>query len=342
MKKLLVLVLLLAACGYGASRGYDWLSYEVHTPPTTASQPVPFKVTTGEDPDAIASDLQSKGLIRSKDVFVYYLRYTGARSRLQAGDYVLNRNMSMEAIVAALQHGRADQVTVTMPEGYTLALMAKAAEQAGLGKAADYQAAASDPSWSFGFLASRPKGRNLEGYLFPDTYSLNKGSTTKDLVQRQLERFGQAFGPDLQAEAAKPTAARPAESVDSIVILASMVEREVNRDPDRAIVCGIYYNRLSIGMALQVDATVLYAKGIWKGSVTFDDLKVDSPYNTYRNPGLPPGPIANPGAAALKACVEPQKTDYLYYFTDPKGVTHFDRTLAEFNQDQQKYGVSGG
>jgi len=190
-------------------------------------------------------------------------------------------------------------------------------------------------------LADEPAGADLEGYLFPSTYSLNKGATAHDLVKTQLDEFGRQFSPQLRAQAAQPSAVRPAESVFNIVILASMVEREVNQPADRAKVCGLYYNRLKIGMALQVDATILYAEGVWRKSVLFEDLKFNSPYNTYLNPGLPPGPIANPGADAIKACVNPDNNNYLYYFSDSKGVTHFESNFDQFRQDQAKFGVYG-
>jgi UPF0755 protein len=170
---------------------------------------------------------------------------------------------------------------------------------------------------------------------------LNRTASSRDLVKRQLDQFGVVFDAQLRARAAQATPERPAQSVRDIVILASMVEREVNRDPDRALVCSVYYNRLAINQPLQVDATVLYALGEWKAALSLDDLKVNSPYNTYRRPGLPPGPIANPGAAAIKACLSPPKSDFFYYFTDPKGVTHFERTLDDFIASTRKYGVAG-
>jgi UPF0755 protein len=120
-----------------------------------------------------------------------------------------------------------------------------------------------------------------------------------------------------------------------------MVEREVNRDPDRAKVCSVLYNRLRLDMPLELDATVLYALGVWKKQITLEDLKVNSPYNTYLHKGLPPGPISSPGSAAIKACIRPETTDYVFYFTDKQGVTHFDRTLDEFERDKLRFGVSG-
>jgi UPF0755 protein len=340
LKKLIVLVLLLAGCGYAGSQGYDWLNQQVRTPMSVRSQPVTVHIDAGESPDQLAQDLQAKGLIRNKDVFIYYLRYTGARSRLQAGDFVLDRNMSMAQITDELQNGQPSQAAVQFPEGYTLQLMSEAAARAGLGSAAEYVAAANDKSWRYAFLADRPAGRNLEGFLFPDTYRLAKSATARDLVKVQLDRFDQVFTPDLRAQTGKSTAARPAVSTYDLIILASMTEREVNKDPDRATVCGIYYNRLAQDMLLQVDATVLYGLGKWHENVTTPETLQDTPYNTYLHKGLPPGPISNPGLATIKACLNPQKSSYLYYFTDPKGVTHYAQTSDETQHQQQQYGVA--
>ena len=125
------------------------------------------------------------------------------------------------------------------------------------------------------------------------------------------------------------------------MILASLVEREVNQPADRAKVCGLYYNRLKVGMPLQVDATILYAQGVFKKTVLLDDLKFASPYNTYLHNGLPPGPIANPGIEAITACVKPDNNNFIYYFSDSKGLTHFDADFNQFRADQAKYGVFG-
>ena len=336
MRKLIAVVVLLAICGYAVSQVYDWVNYQVQSPMSGRSQPVAIHIDEGEGPDQLAQDLQSKGLIRNKDVFVYYLRYTGARSRLQAGDFLLNRNMSMARITDVLQNGKPSQVAVRLTEGFTLQMMAAEAEKAGLGKAAQYVAATNDPAWSYPFLSERPPGASLEGFLFPDTYLLDKSATPRDLVKSQLDRFEQVFSSSLQNQAGRATAARPAETPYNVLILASMVEREVNKDEDRGNACSVYYNRLVSGTFLQVDTTVLYGEGKTSGQ---PDLAVDTPYNTYLHKGLPPTPISNPGLAAIQACLNPPKTDYRFYFTDPKGVTHFQRTDAEFQQQKKEYGV---
>lgn len=336
MKKLLVVVLLLAGIGYAGSQGYDWINNQVQAPMSARSQPVTIHIDEGESPDQIAQDLKDKGLVRNKDVFVYYMRYTGARSRLQAGDFILNRNMSMAQITDVLQSAKPSQVAVRLPEGFTLQQMAAEAEKDGLGKAASYVAAATDSSWDYAFLKERPAKMTLEGFLFPDTYLLDRSAAPRDLVKKQLDRFDQVFTPDMRVQAAQATASRPAESVYNIVILASIVEREANKAPDRPRVCSVYYNRLAEGTLLQVDATVLYGQGKSTGQ---PDISSDTPYNTYIHKGLPPGPISNPGLPAIQACLNPEKTDFKFYFTDPKGVTHFQRTGTEFEQQKQQFGV---
>jgi len=343
MKKLVVLVLLLAGCGVAGNRGYDWVNSQVYAPMSSQSQPVSFHIDPGESTDRIAQDLYKHRLIHSPEVFLVWLKYRDSSAPLQAGDFVLNRNMNMIQVIHALGRAQVVQVAVSLPEGYTMQLMAQSAEKARLGTANDYLAAAQDLSWEYDFLAGRPAAapKNLEGFLFPDSYKLDQGASARDLVKRQLERFGQVVTPDLRASAGQGSNARPAESLFNIVTLASMVEREVNQDSDRPVVCEVYYNRLARNMALQVDATVLYGLGKWQNTVTQADLTANTPYNTYLHKGLPPGPISNPGLAAIKACLSPQKNDYLFYFADTKGVTHYARTQAEFDQQKRQFGVSG-
>jgi len=342
MKRLLLLVFLLVGCGFAGNRGYDWYTSQVNTPMSTTSQKVAFHIDQGESSDQIASDLAAKGLIRTPEVFLVYLRYQDKNAQLEAGDFVLDRNMSMTQIIAALGNAKVQQVSVTLPEGTTLKTMAQAAAKAGLGTADSYVAAASDMTWKYDFLQGRPAGApaNLEGFLFPDTYQLDKGATTRDLVKRQLDQFALAVTPAMRAQLAQAAGVRPAESLYSLITLASIVEREVTKDPDRAIVCGIFYNRLAIHMALQDDVTVLYGLDKLQGPLTVQDKAKDTPYNTYLRPGLPAGPISNPGLASINACVNPQKSDYYFFFADASKVTRYAKTAAESLRQQQQYGLA--
>jgi len=343
VKRLIALLVVLAVLGVGTSRALDWWNYNVNTPVSSKSEPVVFRVDTGELPPDISQDLLNQRLIRDRTVFELYARITGAASKFQAGTFLLNRNMTLAQITGALEHGRPDQVVVTIPEGFPLKFQADFVAKSGLGSAADYLSAASDPALAAGydFLASRPANAKppLEGYLFPDTYSLDRSAGVNALVTAQLNQFGTVFSPDLRNQIKTATAARPAESIENIVILASMVEREANNESDRGKVCSVYYNRLKVRMTLGVDATLLYALGRLSPEPTAAELQSSSPYNTRNHYGLPPGPISNPGKAALLACINPPQTQFLYYFTDPKGVTHFETNEQDFERDKKTYGV---
>jgi len=347
VKRVLVVVLVIAVLGFGTSRGLDWWGLNVNTPISSTSHVVVFHVDPGETPTQIGQDLFNLGLIRNTIAFDLYTRLTNAAPKLEAGVFVLNRNMSLAAIVNALQHGKAAQKAITFPEGFPIREQAKVVESKGVGAAADYIAAAKDPALraTYSFLPSQPGNPDapFEGYLFPDTYLVDPAAGVQGLIKEQLDQFGVVFTPDLRAQIAQATAARPAESIQSIVILASMVDREANATTpsDRGNVCSVYYNRLKINMTLGVDATLLYALGRLTPEPTAAELQLSSPYNTRTHAGLPPGPISNPGKAALLACINPPQTQYLFYFTDRQLTTHFETNQQDFDRDIQKYGVSG-
>jgi UPF0755 protein len=347
VKRLLVVLLGLAILGFGTSRGIDWWNFNVNTPIASTSKSVPFRVDPGETPSQIGQDLYTLGLIRSTIAFDMYTRLTNAGPKFEAGSFVLNTNMSLIQIVDALQHGKPDQKVITFPEGFPLREQAKVVEAKKIATADEYLTAAMDPAWlsTYKFLPPIAAGAEapFEGYLFPDTYLVDPAAGVRGLIRAQLEQFGVVFSADLRAQIAQATPARPAQTIQSIVILASMVDREANaRTPsDRGNVCSVYYNRLKINMTLGVDATLLYALKRLTPEPTADELLLNSPYNTRTHAGLPPGPISNPGKAAILACVNPPQTQYLFYFTDRQGVTHFETNEADFERDKQTYGLSG-
>jgi UPF0755 protein len=344
VRKLVSALVVIALLGIGTSRGLDWWNYNLNTPVSQSSQSVVFHIDQGELANQISEDLYTQRLIRDRNAFDLYVRLTNSGPKFEAGTFLLNRNMSMVQIIDALSHGRPDQVVVTIPEGFPLKFQAQYVEKSGIGTAADYLTAAKDPSVaaSYDFLSSRPAGADppLEGYLFPDTYLVDKSVGVKELVKAQLNQFGTVFSPALRQQASQPAAARPAETVEAIVILASMVEREANKDSDRGNVCSVYYNRLKVGMPLGVDGTLLYALGRLTPEPTYPELQMNTPYNTRKHAGLPPGPISNPGKAALLACINPPETKYLYYFTDPQGTTHFETNQTDFCRDLQSHGMN--
>jgi UPF0755 protein len=347
MKRLLAVLLLFLILGFGTSRGIDWWNYNVNTPMSSASKAVPFHVDPGETPSQIGQDLYTLGLIRSTIAFDMYTRLKNAGTKLQAGAFVLNTNMSLAQIVDALQHGKSDQKVITFPEGFPLREQAKVVETKKIATADEYLTAAKDPTWSstYTFLPPIAPGAEapFEGYLFPDTYLIDPAAGVRGLIRAQFDQFGVVFSSDVRAQIAQATPARPAQTIRSIVILASMVDREANAKTasDRGNVCSVYYNRLKINMTLGVDATLLYALKRLSPEPTAAELGLNSPYNTRTHAGLPPGPISNPGKAAIMACVNPPQTQYLFYFTDRAGVTHFETNQQDFDRDIATYGTSG-
>jgi len=348
MRRLVAVVVILALLGFGTSRAIDWWNFNVNTPVTTTSHSVTFHIDPGETPTQIGNDLYNLRLIRSTIAFDLYTRLNDAGPKFQAGAFLLNTNMSLSQIVTALQHGRPDEKTITFPEGFPLWYQAQKVDQKNLGQitGADYLRAAMDPALAkkYSFLPQAASGDfPYEGYLFPDTYLVDPTAGSAGLVRAQLDQFDAVFGSDWRAQIAQSTAARPKEDIRTIVILASMVDREANNktSTDRGNVCSVYYNRLREGMTLGVDATLLYALHRLTPEPTAAELDLDSPYNTRKHAGLPPGPISNPGKAALAACINPPTTSFLFYFTDKQGMTHFETNEADFEADKQKYGLSG-
>jgi UPF0755 protein len=224
--------------------------------------------------------------------------------------------------------------SITFPEGLTIRQMAARYEQAGFGTAKAFVAAAGEPQ----LIADLdPTARNLEGYLFPDTYALPRRASAGDLITRMVQHFESVMTADLREDAL-----RQGLSVREAVTLASLVEKETAAPEERPIVAAVYHNRLRQRIGLQCDPTVIYAldlRGRFNGNLTRADLALDSPYNTYRYRGLPPGPIAAPGRSSLEAAVRPAAVEYLYFVSRNDGSHAFASTLAEHNRNVQKYQV---
>src|SRR3984893_13706758 len=339
MKRLGAVRVLIALIDLGTSRSLDWWNFNVNTPISSSNHSIAFHIDLGETPSQVGSDLYTRGRIRSTIAFNLHTGLMHTATKYEAGNFVLNKTMSMAQIVDALQHGKTDQKVITFPEGFPIREQAKVVETKKIATAADYLAAVKDPSWAatYTFLPKVAGNTDapFEGYLFPDTYLIDPAAGVRGLVKQQLDQFNVVFSADLRAQIAQATAARPVETIQSIVILASMVDREANAatPSDRGNVCSVYYNRLKANMTLGVDATLIYALGRLTPEPTYAELQLNSPYNTRTHPGLPPGPISNPGKAALLACINPPQTQYLFYFTDRQGVTHFETNQQDFDRD---------
>lgn len=291
-------------------------------------------IEPGMGTTAIGARLVDAGVVRDVWAWRVALWRSEQARRLKAGEYRFDRPMTAAEVVAVLVRGDVYLRTVTFREGLTIRQMAGVFAERGLGEAGAFVDAAADVSL---VAALDPEARDLEGYLFPDTYALARRASAADLVRKMVARFESVWTPAL-----RDAAAAGGLTTRQAVTLASLVEKETARPDERAVVSGVYHNRLKARMGLQCDPTVIYAlerAGRYTGNLTKADLAVDSPYNTYRYAGLPPGPIAAPGKAALEAAVRPAEVDYLYFVSRNDGSHAFARTLAEHNQNVQEYQV---
>ena len=329
-----VLFLLPAALGIPGVLGYNWVDHQLHQPANPGNSKVRFVVPPGASFHEVADTLHRTGLIDSVTVFDLYARYKHLDRNVQAGAYELSRNLNMIQILTALQTAIPDEIFVTIPEGYTIKKTAALLDQGGLIKGSDYTALAVQGKFNYDFLKDLAPGASLEGFLFPDTYLVPRAGTAKDLITLQLDNFKAQW-----TDARKSLAAQRKLNALQIVTIASLIEREARFDQDRPLVASVIYNRLAAGWALQIDATVLYAKGVWQSTVTIDDRKINSPYNTYLHTGLPPGPIANPGIKAIDAALQPANTGYFFYLSDPQGHNHYAKTNDEFARLLKQYGL---
>ena len=278
-----------------------------------------FIVTEGENADQIASGLSDVGLIRSTFVFKLIAKIFDLDRNFKSGDYRLSKSLSAPVIAYKLTSG--GNVSVQLLEGWNSLEIAEKWEMQGLGKSADFLQSVNDLAWrsQYDFLAELPAKQNLEGYLFPDTYELNAGAKPNDLIKKMLDNFSRKLDAKMLAEIK-----RRGLTVFEVMTMASIVEKEAGGDclnggTNVAMVADIFYRRLKMSMALQSDATVNYITGLSKIQPTWSETRTNSPYNTYLNRGLPPGPISNPGLCAITATVYPKTNPYLYFLTSKDG-----------------------
>ncbi|HEV2012901.1 MAG TPA: endolytic transglycosylase MltG [Candidatus Dormibacteraeota bacterium] len=329
-----ILFLLPAALGIPGVLGYNWVDHQLHQPANPGNSKVRFVVPPGASFREVADTLHRSGLIDSVTVFDLYARYKHLDRNVQAGAYELSRNLNMIQILTALQTAIPDEIFVTVPEGYTIKKTAALLDKGGVIKGSVYTALAVQGKFNYDFLKDLPPGASLEGFLFPDTYLVPRAGTAKDLITLQLDNFKAHW-----TDARKAQADQRKLNALQIITIASLIEREARFDEDRPLVASVIYNRLGAGWLLQIDATVLYAKGVWQSTVTIDDRKINSPYNTYLHTGLPPGPIANPGIKAIDAALQPADTGYFFYLSDPQGHNHYAKTNDEFARLLKQYGL---
>ncbi|MDQ3170884.1 MAG: endolytic transglycosylase MltG [Acidobacteriota bacterium] len=331
IKKILLFLVLLLVVAAGATF-YLWRGVALPYRGFTGEQFV--VIDTGSSVSGIGQALANAGVVRDLRSFQLAARLTGAERRMQAGEYRFDDAATALEVVNRIARGDVYTRPITFPEGRTAAEMAAIFAERTAGGTATFLTASRDVSRVAAF---DPLARDLEGYLFPSTYLLPRKATAATLVDQMVQSFDKSFDADLRAGA---TAV--GFTMREAVTMASLVEEEAQVAAERPMISAVYHNRLKIGMGLQCDATVIYAMqraGTWNGNITRADLAMDSPYNTYRYRGLPPGPIANPGRASLEAAVKPADVPYLYYVSRNDGSHAFATTLDEHNRNVQQYQI---
>ncbi len=339
MKKLLgiIFVALLAAGG--------WFAWALLRPLQPSGQTIVL-LHPGYSTHRIAAELKKAGVIRSERAFVLW-RYLDQRLSLKAGEYMFEKPANMIDVQRRLKRGDVYFHTVVVPEGYTMFDIARAIQDAGLGSADDFLKVARTDTTLISDIS--PNAHSLEGYLFPETYEFTRMMSMQDMAAAMVKQFrqvarqiGMIQGPTLIAssETQPPSAAMDPGELERTVTMASIIEKETAVPEERPLVASVYYNRLNKHIALDADPSIIYAEllaGTYQGALHHADMQFNSPYNTYRNAGLPPGPIGNPGRSALEAAMHPAQTDYYYFVADAQGHHRFAESFEEHNKNVAAY-----
>ena len=341
-----------------------WLAWALWLPVTPEGQKFVL-LRPGFSTRHIAAELKTAGVIRSSDAFVVW-HYLHAGRSLKAGEYLFEKTADTREVHSRLVRGDVYYREVVIPEGFTMFDIARAVEDAGLGSRQDFLKAATENTALIADLA--PNAKSLEGYLFPATYQFTRIQSPHDMLAAMVKEFRQvaraigliegpvdtgllpaesagsgspdAGSPDAESPEDRSPEDRSPDMVQRTVILASIIEKETAAPEERPLVASVYYNRMAKRVPLQADPSVIYAEllqGTYQGALHHADMQADSSYNTYRHPGLPPGPIGNPGKSSLQAAMHPAQTDYLYFVSNGNGHHRFARSLEEHNKNVAAY-----
>lgn len=325
-----VVVVLLLAGGVAAGVLYTSLT----TPVDPEGETRIITIEPGSGTAQIGMELERAGLIKNRQVFALLARYLKKDGKLQAGEYELSPAMPMRAIIDKLERGEVVTYTFTVPEGYTVRQIVDRLVAEGFGEREEFESLVQDRSLVAEWLpAGLVTDEPLEGYLFPETYTVTARTTEREIIEAMVAETRRVWTEERLARAAGLGL-----TVHQVLTLASIIEEEAQVAEERPLIAAVYHNRLRLGMLLQADPTVLYALGRPAGEPLLTrDLDVDSPYNTYRYPGLPPGPIANPGLAAIDAALYPADVDYLYFVARNDGTHAFARNYKEHQENVARY-----
>lgn len=340
MKKLLILLILLALFVFFAF--FYYYNSAVNYGSKIQAGDLMFSVAAGDSVETIAKNLKSQGLIKSSFFFKFYVWQSDKEAELKAGEYILNQALSIMEIVNVITNGQSisRELEIKIIEGWKITEIDKYLSEQRDVDISNFAALTKKTisNWPFeftkpAFFDEVPSDIDLEGYLFPDTYRIFKDATAGDIVKKMLDNFDNKFNQELRDEIKLK-----GKSINEIVTMASIIEKEVNNEKDRPKVAGIFYKRLAIGMRLEVDSTVNYITGKNDPSAEYKDLEIDSPYNTYKYYGLPPGPISSPGLSAIKAAIYPEESEYLFYLNrQDTGETIFSKNFDEHIRNKNKY-----
>ena len=296
-----------------------------------------FVIKSGDSVQEIAANLQSRNLISDMDFFKFYVWQKKISSNLQAGNYELSPSMSIPEIANLFIEGKikSNEISITIPEGFSnKEIDSRLAENGLIEKEGfiNFNKTNNLDLSSYEFLQDKPENAGLQGYYFPDTYEYYKDSSLEDITKKMLDNFNKKLSPGLRDEIEKQN-----KSIFETLILASIIEKEAGFAEEMDKVSSVFHNRLEIDYPLESDATINYITESGRSRSTYEDLQIDSPYNTYKYTGLPPAPICNPGLNAIKAAIYPKETDYFFFLTPSDGKAIFSKTYAEHLKNQSKY-----
>lgn len=307
--------------------GYFYYSSGLNAVSANAAAEKQVVIPRGSSLKAIADILKKENIIRDSLVFELYCQLNDRSDSIKAGKYSISSSMRVPEIVEVIVSGKAivDTLKFTIPEGYKLEQIVEKLSSLGVVSKEEIESALDAKKYDYGFISQIPdREKKLEGYLFPDTYEIYKDTTAEAIIDKLLERFDEIF-----TEEYKSRAKELDMTMDQVVVLASIIEREAKLDNERKTISAVFHNRLKKNMMLQSCATVQYLFKEQKDVLSYKDLEIQSPYNTYINAGLPPGPIASPGLKSIEAALYPEDTDYLYFVARDDGSHIFTRTYGE-------------
>ena len=311
-----------------------WQCFKIVDTPLKINNEEIVEVAEGDSFYGILDKLSEEGKIKNKFLVKLYLKICGIKPEVLEGTYKLNKSMTLNEFVNLLTDSNKDKVYITIPEGYTIDDIAEKLEENNICNSKEFIDSVKNYELPK-YISNNPNKRyNLEGFLFPDTYSFNKNENADFIIKTMLNRFEKVW----QEIVEDLNISIPEEEIEKKVNVASIIEKEAVVDSERSFISSVIYNRIAIGMPLQIDATVIYSYGYHIEKMYEKYLEIDSPYNTYMYHGLPIGPISNPGRASLMAALKPKETDYLYYLLESENTHYFTDNYDDFLRRKEELG----